>query len=492
MKNPFPQSSCIVCDSDGSIIDNKQQIIALGNAASIQEVHPFFETIVMDDYQNQQKQTFNGVHIQEKVVDITIEPLADYHLKITLQDETAIYQRIQSIAQHKNESLIFNEVLQLKNELLQEREDFRREFLNNISYELRNPLTVIKAFTSMLLKSDLDFQQEQLLTAIENQGSSMQNLVQDMVDLSSFKSYTKDLESKPFSFHELTRASFETFRTQLRLLQGSAAFTIDENVQEMIYGDQKRLQQALHYIYRDVLHSINEHGIEVRVLQTQIKAAKASLRIQITQIADSSSNESDGLEPTKEDLGYGLSLANEILLAMKGSLTVKTNSAGQKEYVARLKAPVSRDSRISKKTAPVNNRALNLKDRIKTIVFEKESTAQLAAIKILTSTGNFDTTVYTDAGKLLEILQKEDTEVDLILISSSINALDAMELLKMIKTEKHASHRGLRYIALSMTSEESIIREYRKTGYHDVIVKPYSDDELTETIYNSVNLKKFK
>lgn len=119
----------------------------------------------------------------------------------------------------------------------------------------------------------------------------------------------------------------------------------------------------------------------------------------------------------------------------------------------------------------------------------KNNTTQLTALKVLVSTGNFDTMVYTDPKELLKAVEKN--EYDLILMSSGISQIDSIELIGIIKQFANNKNKGIPIIALTVHTSKRDLAAYRSAGFKDVIKKPYTDDELLNTIYKRLHLKKF-
>lgn len=479
----------LTCDKAGQIISNQQSFFKIIEGQTIQEIHPFFESLTIDSFKVSKEDTIEGVHLNEGIFDIIINRCDSNLFQLNFIDVTIIYKRIQDIAQRKNESLIFNEILELKNELLKDRDVFRSNFLKDISYQLRNPLTVVSAFSSMLLKTDLNLEQEQLLKAIESQSNSMKNLIHDMVDNSSLKSYVKDFKNQTFDLHVLIHDSYQNFNTQFKLLGGSSSLNIESNVPIEVIGDPKRLEQAIEYTLREVLMYATNKDIDIKVLQTQMKAGTSSLRLVINNISHSSS---DDKSIHSSSLSLGLSIAREIVTAMNGSLIIEEeNNASCYKLKFKLPTPHPSFNKAKKIIASKEEKTI-LKSRIKTMVIEPNESAQLATAKILLSTKNFDTTVYKDVRKSLEALDDEFSNYNVVIISHSVDQMDAIELLRMIKGLKNKENKHTKYIALSLEDDSMVIKKYKKAGFHEVVVKPYTDDELINALYGAVDLKAFK
>ena len=76
----------------------------------------------------------------------------------------------------------------------------RRDFIANVSHELKTPLTVIAGFLETLQELDLDEKQrERFLQLMQEQARSMQRLVEDLLTLSALESEQNPLVDEPFA-----------------------------------------------------------------------------------------------------------------------------------------------------------------------------------------------------------------------------------------------------------------------------------------------------
>ena len=76
----------------------------------------------------------------------------------------------------------------------------RRDFIANVSHELKTPLTVISGFVETLQELDLDERQRtRFLALMHEQAASMQRLVEDLLTLSALESEHNIVSDDPFA-----------------------------------------------------------------------------------------------------------------------------------------------------------------------------------------------------------------------------------------------------------------------------------------------------
>ncbi len=110
----------------------------------------------------------------------------------------------------------------------------RRDFIANVSHELKTPLTVISGFVETLQELDLDDrQQTRFLQLMHEQSQSMQRLVEDLLTLSALESEQNPLTDDSFAIVPL-------------MLQ--------------ISSDAKALSQGQHQVILDLGDAASVHG----------------------------------------------------------------------------------------------------------------------------------------------------------------------------------------------------------------------------------------
>ena len=85
-----------------------------------------------------------------------------------------------------------------------------KEFVANVSHELKTPITSIMGYAETMSENELDEEtQKKFLARINSEGDRMYKLVQDLLTLSRFDSSRVKLEKTEFDLGELTKYVFD-------------------------------------------------------------------------------------------------------------------------------------------------------------------------------------------------------------------------------------------------------------------------------------------
>ncbi len=118
----------------------------------------------------------------------------------------------------------------------------RRDFIANVSHELKTPLTVVSGFIETMQDMDLDdHQRVRYLALMQDQARSMRHLVADLLTLSALESEHSGLIEGPFAVEPLLRELANDARA---LSDGSHAIGIDTSEAADIVGNREEIASA--------------------------------------------------------------------------------------------------------------------------------------------------------------------------------------------------------------------------------------------------------
>lgn len=140
-------------------------------------------------------------------------------------------------------------------------EDYRREFLGNVSHELKTPIFTIQGFAETLIEGALSDEKvnRKFLRKILNNTKRLQHLANDLVEISRMETGELEMVMEPFSFLHLANEVLEN-------LEGAAnekGVTLKNRVSQdlpPILGDRVRLGQVVVNLVDNAIKYSNEHG----------------------------------------------------------------------------------------------------------------------------------------------------------------------------------------------------------------------------------------
>ena len=148
-------------------------------------------------------------------------------------------------------------------------ETMRRDFVANVSHELKTPLTSIKGFVETLLEGALDDKENSVnfLKIINNHADRLNTLINDLLDLSRMESKEVVLNKEKFILANLVNEVMLGFKSQAKKKGVELSFDLDPGLE--ILADKSKIEQVFTNLINNAIKYNQEKGF-VRVYSEQL------------------------------------------------------------------------------------------------------------------------------------------------------------------------------------------------------------------------------
>ncbi|WP_245600278.1 sensor histidine kinase [Sphingomonas jaspsi] len=146
---------------------------------------------------------------------------------------------------------------------LEEADKVKTDFVANMSYELRTPLTSIGGFAEMLAAGyagKLAPAANDYVNAILESVARLSKLIDDVLDLTQGDTRGVILERERVDLGGLCRAAAEAFRPRAEEKEQTLEVAIEPSTGTAI-GDVRRLRESIEHILRNAVNFTDEHGL---------------------------------------------------------------------------------------------------------------------------------------------------------------------------------------------------------------------------------------
>jgi two-component system phosphate regulon sensor histidine kinase PhoR len=132
-------------------------------------------------------------------------------------------------------------------EQLRKAETYRREFLANVSHEIKTPISNIQGYISTLLGGALEDQNinRDFLLKTERNIDRLIELVDDLDIISRFESGEGQINKSRFDMHILVKEVFEFLEDNARAANVKFIFGSEDHVPVWVYADRDRIRQVM-------------------------------------------------------------------------------------------------------------------------------------------------------------------------------------------------------------------------------------------------------
>ena len=240
-------------------------------------------------------------------------------------------------------------------QLAEEANRTKSDFLANISHELRTPLNAIIGYSEILAEDIQDIDQSQMvkdLDKIRNAGKHLLNLINDVLDLSKIESGKMDLYVERFNINELAQEIADTVKPICDKNNNKFIVNCADNVGDM-HSDWTKVRQSLFNLVSNASKFTNGGQIYLNITKesrfsTTIGDNTDVIRFQIcdTGIGIKSEQISKLFEPFSQadnsttrkygGTGLGLAITKEFATMMGGEVTVVSEYGQGSTFTLRL------------------------------------------------------------------------------------------------------------------------------------------------------------
>lgn len=155
--------------------------------------------------------------------------------------------------------------------ILKDQENYRREFLGNISHELKTPLFTIQGYILTLLEGamkDKKVREKYIIRAAKGVDRLI-SIVKDLDLITQFESGIKTVDKSKFNIYELVDNVFELMEFEAEKNNISLQTEKDENNPNYVYADKERIIQVLTNLVVNSIKYGTENGFTKVVVENR-------------------------------------------------------------------------------------------------------------------------------------------------------------------------------------------------------------------------------
>ena len=214
---------------------------------------------------------------------------------------------------------------------LKKLENLRREFVANVSHELKTPITSIKGFAETLIEGAKNDEQslDMFLNIILKESNRIESLVMDLLDLSHIEQQT-EIETTYVNLSDLAHNTIHNLQTQAKYKNIAIKSEIENDV--IIEAHEGKLSQVITNLLSNAInYSYENNKVIVRVYREDIKV---NLEIQDYGIGIDKKDQKHIFERfyrvdkarsrDSGGTGLGLSITKHIVEALHGTIMVES------------------------------------------------------------------------------------------------------------------------------------------------------------------------
>jgi PAS domain S-box-containing protein len=372
----------------------------------------------------------------------------------------------------------------------------KTEFLSRMSHELRTPLNAVLGFSQLLRLDSVrppSLQQLERIQHIENAGSHLLALVNDVLDLSRVESGTMTVTLEPVDI----RSAIEDAVSMIVPLAATAAVAISiegfeddsllpasgDDFEISVLADRLRLRQVLVNLLSNAVkynHSGGHVWIGWRVdenrCRVRIKDDGAGMAPDRLERLFEPFNRLGAEHSKIEGTGIGLVLSRRLAGLMGGELHI--DSAVDRGTVASLSLVCSEEAPV-RRGGPAPPSQHGSLDATLRVLYAEDNDVNVELVRqIVKLRPSVVLDVAVNGASALDQARRHPP--DLMLVDMNLGDMTGLELVKALR--EHPSTAALRMVALSADALPEQINAALVAGFADYLTKPIDFRELLNVL----------
>ncbi|NOT36213.1 MAG: sensor histidine kinase [Saprospiraceae bacterium] len=169
------------------------------------------------------------------------------------------------------------EWLSQKNEeqlALMKQEEYRREYIGNVSHELKTPIFNIQGFIQTLLQGGINDDEVNIkfLQRALNNAERLQTIVEDLDTISHIESGKPEKDFVPIDLQHLSLDVFEDLSQKAKLKNIKLIFKSEEGISRKVWGDTAMIRQVITNLVQNAIKYGKEDGfVKIRIYEVADK-----------------------------------------------------------------------------------------------------------------------------------------------------------------------------------------------------------------------------
>ncbi|TYA78644.1 response regulator [Seonamhaeicola marinus] len=395
--------------------------------------------------------------------------------------------------QLKNEvtrSTLANRASELKQAYLEAEKmaDYKSVYLENMSYEVRTPLSTVMGMLNMLKQTNLDSDQKAQVEIAEYSSKHLLQLIDMVTNNAEVGTGDLSLNERAIDLKVDLTYLFKVFEYQAweKGLEFEYKFLAEEKEKFQVIGDSERIQQILINLINNAIKFTNSGKISIIVDQTvgidnyqiitfYIKDTGVGMKQhEVNRIFNDSNKKSSFMMLDYRGGGIGLSISHQLVKVMGGELKLETKENEGSTFYFSLQLKKTLNLKTEEKTfKPV------LKEKFNVLVAEDNRMNQ-KVIKFLLEREGADCTFVKNGLEAVELYKILD--FDMVFMDIYMPDMDGYEATTQIqKTQKYLNVKTP-IIGVSASAFKEDITNAELAGIKEFLSKPIEVEKLKQIL----------
>ena len=359
----------------------------------------------------------------------------------------------------------------------------KTSFLNNISHELRTPITsIINSIEYMNMhRENLSDEIKETIDDLNDASSSLIDLVGNVIDINKIENKELELKERNYDIRKEVEKLISLNKKISNKKDIVFKYSISENTPNNLYGDKTKIKEIINNLITNAFKYTEKGAITLTInsiiennickLQIEVKDTGIGIKSEDLNKIFSKKEIDNDINSSVDRDGIGLLVSKDLIYLMNGTINVRSYYGSGSVFTIEIPQKISNEinNNIKENDIIYNN---------KTILLVDDDELNNKVLARLLTKYNINLVLCKNGKECIDKINNNE-KYDLIFMDIMMKDINGIDTLKELKKNNNFNTKVIAFTADALSTSKD---KYLKEGFNDYISKPFKKEKLEEIL----------